>query len=181
MNIRCSNKWAKPVRPGFSRAEPTLYQTFTVRIGTVWSSCRMTCSPLGSVNCVNGTSRRAPVGWPVWSNSATMRLFSIPIPRLPIPRCPRLPDYPITKLPNSLRDMFSTRVPGDRRANAFSAALAEARARTALIDLTTSNPTSVGLDYPSDLLAPLADPAALHYAPSAFGLRDAREAIAETY
>ena len=30
MNIRCSNRCAKPVRPGFSRAEPTWYQTFTV-------------------------------------------------------------------------------------------------------------------------------------------------------
>jgi aspartate/methionine/tyrosine aminotransferase len=77
--------------------------------------------------------------------------------------------------------VFSIRVPADRRPNAFSLALAQARRRGPLLDLTTSNPTRVGLDYPSDLLQPLADPAALVYEPSAFGLRDAREAIAEQY
>jgi aspartate/methionine/tyrosine aminotransferase len=35
--------------------------------------------------------------------------------------------------------------------------------------------------YPQDLLAPLSDPAALTYRPSAFGLDEARAAIAETY
>ncbi len=77
--------------------------------------------------------------------------------------------------------MFSTRVPDDRRPNALARALAAARARGPVIDLTTSNPTRVGIPYPPDLLAGLADPTALTYRPAPFGLRDAREAIAETY
>jgi hypothetical protein len=35
MNIRCSNRWANPVRPGRYRAEPTWYHVFTVAIGTL--------------------------------------------------------------------------------------------------------------------------------------------------
>ena len=77
--------------------------------------------------------------------------------------------------------MFSRRVPDDRSANRVSRALAEARRRGRLIDLTASNPTRVGLSYPPDLLAPLGAPAGLTYTPSAFGLQDAREAVAETY
>ena len=77
--------------------------------------------------------------------------------------------------------MFSRRVPDDRSANRLSRALAEARRRGPLIDLTTTNPTRVGLSYPSDLLAPLGAAAGLTYAPSAFGLHDARKAVAETY
>lgn len=77
--------------------------------------------------------------------------------------------------------MFSTRVPGDRAPNPFSRALARARASGDLIDLTVSNPTRVGISYPPDLLAGFSDPAALHYAPSPFGLAPAREAIARTY
>lgn len=77
--------------------------------------------------------------------------------------------------------MFSTRVPEDRRPNTLARALAAARARGPVIDLTVSNPTRVGLRYPADLLDGLADPAALSYRPAPFGLLDAREAIAETY
>ena len=35
MNIRCSNRCAKPVRPGSSFADPTRYQVLTVTIGTL--------------------------------------------------------------------------------------------------------------------------------------------------
>jgi len=77
--------------------------------------------------------------------------------------------------------MFSSRVPGDRRANAFSAALTRARARGPLVDLTVTNPTRAGIEYPPDLLAPLADAAGLRYEPTAFGVAHAREAVAETY
>jgi len=77
--------------------------------------------------------------------------------------------------------MFSSRVPADRRANAFSAALARARGRGPLLDLTLTNPTRAGIEYPSDLLVPLSDPRGLRYEPAAFGAADAREAIAETY
>ena len=77
--------------------------------------------------------------------------------------------------------MFSTRVPDDRRPNALARALAGARARGPIIDLTVTNPTRVGIHYPPDLLAGLSDCAALTYTPVALGLRDAREAIAESY
>lgn len=77
--------------------------------------------------------------------------------------------------------MFSTRVPGDRRPNRLSQAIAAARANGSLIDLTVSNPTRVGFQYPAGLLDSLSDPAALTYDPAPFGLPDARAAIAETY
>ena len=77
--------------------------------------------------------------------------------------------------------MFSRRVPDDRRPNALARALARARAAGPVTDLTVSNPTRVGIRYPVDLLAPLADPAALEYRPSALGLAEAREAVARTY
>jgi aspartate/methionine/tyrosine aminotransferase len=51
-------------------------------------------------------------------------------------------------------------------------------ARPQAIDLTLSNPTAAGLDYPPGLLDALADPAGLRYAPDPRGLRSAREAIA---
>ena len=77
--------------------------------------------------------------------------------------------------------MFSNRVPSDRRPNAFTSALARAKARGPVVDLTTTNPTSAGFVYPPDLLAPLGDAAGLAYVPAAFGLDDARAAVAETY
>jgi len=77
--------------------------------------------------------------------------------------------------------VFSTRVPGDRRPNRLSRALASARERRDLIDLTISNPTQAGIHYPPDLLAPLADASALVYRPEPFGLAAAREAVAGTY
>jgi alanine-synthesizing transaminase len=77
--------------------------------------------------------------------------------------------------------VFSTRVPDDRRPNDLARALGAARARGPVIDLTVSNPTRVGIDYPPDLLAGLSDAAALTYRPAPLGLREAREAIAEDY
>jgi alanine-synthesizing transaminase len=77
--------------------------------------------------------------------------------------------------------VFSTRVPSDRRPNALARALDAARARGPLLDLTVANPTRVSIPYPADLLAPLADQAALVYSPSSFGLLDARRAVADDY
>lgn len=58
-------------------------------------------------------------------------------------------------------------------------ALASLRQRGApLVDLTVSNPTQVGLSYPSDLLGPLSDVRSLSYDPAPFGLTAAREAVA---
>lgn len=50
-----------------------------------------------------------------------------------------------------------------------------------IIDLTESNPTLVGLHYPPDLLAPLADAAALRYDPQPLGLPSAREAVSREF
>jgi aspartate/methionine/tyrosine aminotransferase len=51
----------------------------------------------------------------------------------------------------------------------------------AVIDLTASNPTQAGLDYPPDLLAPLASSEALRYEPSPLGLPRARAAVAADF
>ncbi|MFN7980466.1 MAG: pyridoxal phosphate-dependent aminotransferase [Vicinamibacterales bacterium] len=77
---------------------------------------------------------------------------------------------------------FSRRMPADLQANALSDALSDARAtgRTWL-DLTESNPTRAGFDYPDDLLAPLADSRGLHYRPDALGAQVAREAVAADF
>ena len=48
-------------------------------------------------------------------------------------------------------------------------------------DLTASNPTRCGFDYPANLLAALADPRALDYDPQPLGLLPAREAVCEYY
>ena len=61
----------------------------------------------------------------------------------------------------------------------MSRALARMRARPgALIDLTESNPTRVGLDYPPGILDALADESGLVYDPQPRGLAAAREAVA---
>ena len=74
--------------------------------------------------------------------------------------------------------MFSSRVPA-LRANRVAAELGRLRSEgRRLDDLTVSNPTRVDLPYPRDLLAPLAAPDALAYAPAPFGLASAREAVA---
>jgi aspartate/methionine/tyrosine aminotransferase len=78
--------------------------------------------------------------------------------------------------------MISSRLPPDLSPNAVSRAVAARRAAGApLIDLTESNPTRVGISYPPDLLAPLADPAALVYDPQPLGLPTARAAVAREY
>src|SRR5437867_13052538 len=77
--------------------------------------------------------------------------------------------------------MFSSRVPDDRTPTRLVRALARARARGPLIDLTLSNPTQAGIDYPSGLFEPLADPAATRYRPEPFGLPGARGAVADDF
>jgi alanine-synthesizing transaminase len=78
--------------------------------------------------------------------------------------------------------MFSSRIPSNLSPNRLAEAVA-ARRRSGdpIVDLTESNPTRAGFDYPPDLLAPLADPRGLVYTPQAFGLREAREAVAADY
>src|SRR6185503_20732393 len=48
-------------------------------------------------------------------------------------------------------------------------------------DLTASNPTDAGFEYPADLFAPLASVDAMRYDPKPFGLPAAREAVAADY
>jgi hypothetical protein len=50
-----------------------------------------------------------------------------------------------------------------------------------ILDLTVSNPTHVGLDYPADLLAAMSSTAALSYDPHPLGLRVAREAVSADF
>jgi alanine-synthesizing transaminase len=75
---------------------------------------------------------------------------------------------------------FSTRVPADLAPNRLTVAELALRARgVRLIDLTETNPTRVGLDYPGSWLDALASPASLGYDPQPFGLSVAREAVAK--
>jgi alanine-synthesizing transaminase len=76
--------------------------------------------------------------------------------------------------------VFSSRLPSTLAANTFSAAIAALRRQgVVLADLTTSNPTKVGLAYPAHLLAPLGDVQGVSYDPQPFGLRSARQAVAD--
>jgi alanine-synthesizing transaminase len=78
--------------------------------------------------------------------------------------------------------MFSRRVPAKLTPNALTHAAGRARrAGRRLLDLTVSNPTIVGLAYPSDLLAPLSAASALEYAPEPLGPVPGREAVAHDY
>lgn len=74
--------------------------------------------------------------------------------------------------------MFSSRLPHRLSANAFSAAIADLRTQgVPLVDLTVTNPTSVGLAYPAGLLQELAHPSGLVYTPTPLGRRATREVI----
>ncbi len=78
--------------------------------------------------------------------------------------------------------MFSARTRWDLTPNRLARILkAKRTAGEPLIDLTASNPTGAGIPYPSRLLAPLADPAALRYEPTPWGLGPAREAVAADF
>lgn len=78
--------------------------------------------------------------------------------------------------------MFSRRTSWDLRPNRLTSLLRDKRrAGTTILDLTETNPTCVGIPYPSDLLDLLADPAGLRYEPAATGLHAARGAIARDY
>lgn len=75
--------------------------------------------------------------------------------------------------------MFSLRLPVGLPSNAITQAVTDLRSNgVALIDLTETNPTVVGLPYPADVLAALGDPRGMTYAPEPLGWRPAREAAA---
>ncbi len=77
---------------------------------------------------------------------------------------------------------FSSRLKWDLRPNPLSARLDEKRrAGSVILDLTESNPTHAGFDYPRSTVDALADPSALRYDPSPRGMLKAREAVARYY
>jgi alanine-synthesizing transaminase len=79
--------------------------------------------------------------------------------------------------------MFASRTNWPLEPNRFTVALeAYRRGGKPLLDLTASNPTTCGFDYPSaEIFAALGDPRALQYSPESKGIRSAREAVAAYY
>jgi len=79
--------------------------------------------------------------------------------------------------------MFTARTNWNLQTNRFARALENhRRAGKALLDLTASNPTTCGFEYPAqEILSALADPRALEYSPESKGLRSSREAVSEYY
>lgn len=82
--------------------------------------------------------------------------------------------------------MFSTRFKWDLETNQLAKLIEEKKhAGVKLLDLTESNPTRCGFDYPpellSELLSSLSQPNALRYDPNPRGLLSARTAIAGYY
>jgi aspartate/methionine/tyrosine aminotransferase len=77
---------------------------------------------------------------------------------------------------------FSRRLPHELRPNALTELLREKRrVGKRILDLTESNPTHAGIEYPAGFLSSLAVEAATRYEPDPFGLPAAREAIAREY
>jgi len=77
---------------------------------------------------------------------------------------------------------FSSRLPATLETNRLTSAVDQMRRDgRAFIDLTGSNPTRAGFDYPADLLAPLGNATGLEYRPSPLGIAFARKAVADDY
>ena len=55
------------------------------------------------------------------------------------------------------------------------------RAGARILDLTESNPTRAGIEYPADILSAFEDPRLLVYDPAPAGSREARKAVARYY
>src|SRR5512145_923294 len=78
--------------------------------------------------------------------------------------------------------MFSSRLGHSLGRNRLTIALDARRASgLPIIDLTLSNPTAAGFDYPEDLLQPLAGKQGLSYEPQPFGLEIARHAVSQDF
>src|SRR6476661_2107854 len=78
--------------------------------------------------------------------------------------------------------MFSSRVTAQLEPNRLTQAIRTMRASGRdVIDLTLTNPTVAGIEYPPSLLAALGDPASARYDPQPLGLECAREAVARDY
>jgi alanine-synthesizing transaminase len=75
--------------------------------------------------------------------------------------------------------VFSSRLDWNLQTNRLSTLL---KTKQHVLDLTESNPTRAGLEYPSEeILKALADPRALQYEPEPRGLLSAREAVSKYY
>ncbi|GAC1427303.1 MAG: pyridoxal phosphate-dependent aminotransferase [Acidobacteriaceae bacterium] len=78
--------------------------------------------------------------------------------------------------------MFSRRTAWDLGETVYARVLREVRGSgQPLFDLTLSNPTACGFDYPNDLLSRFCDPQALSYDPDPRGIATAREAVGRYY
>ncbi len=79
--------------------------------------------------------------------------------------------------------MFSRRTNWDRQPNRLTELLDARRANgKPVYDLTISNPTECGIEYPErEILSAVSDPQALHYQPNPKGLLSAREVICDYY
>src|SRR5579863_330346 len=77
---------------------------------------------------------------------------------------------------------FSGRLPHEMRPNALTELLrAKRQSGARILDLTESNPTHAGIEYPVGFLSSLAAESAARYEPEPFGLPEAREVIAREY
>jgi aspartate/methionine/tyrosine aminotransferase len=78
--------------------------------------------------------------------------------------------------------MFSSRLPSALAPNAYTRELARLRASgVRLLDLTESNPTRAGVEYPATVTSVLSDARSARYAPEPFGLREARDAASREF
>lgn len=78
--------------------------------------------------------------------------------------------------------MFSSRFTWDTQTNRLTMALAAKRAAGApILDLTESNPTHAGLQYPREIVRAFEDPAILAYEPAPAGTPAARQAVSAYY
>jgi alanine-synthesizing transaminase len=78
--------------------------------------------------------------------------------------------------------MFSSRLRQTAGRNRLAVALDRRRANgDPITDLTLSNPTRAGLNYPSGMLVPLAHDRSLCYEPEPFGLLSARQAVSDDF
>src|SRR5437588_8497116 len=79
--------------------------------------------------------------------------------------------------------MFSSRIRWNLQPNQLARLVEEKRAAGArILDLTESNPTRAGIQYPSDrILEALASEGALKYDPHPAGMFRAREAVSRYY
>jgi len=78
--------------------------------------------------------------------------------------------------------MFSTRLPVNLDPNRLARSVSQLREQgMPLVDLTNSNPTTAGVNYPDGLLECLEDPRSLVYEPRPLGLAGARDAVAADY